>query len=66
MITEFDEQIATAIPRKLLKRTLVETYRAYKKGDETMGVLSGFEIAAIRAGISLTTIEEWYKEDVLY
>ncbi len=66
METEFDEQIRKAIPRKLLKRTLVEIYRLYKAGKETMGVLSGYEQATIKAGVSLTTIEQWYKENLLY
>lgn len=65
-MTEFDEQVEKAIKRKLLKRTLVETFRLFKQGLETMGVLSGYEMSAIRAGISLNTIEKWYKENLLY
>ena len=65
-MTEFDEQINKAKKRNLLKRTLVEIYRLYKKGEETMGVLSGYEQAAIKVGITLTTIEKWYVEDLLY
>jgi len=65
-MTEFDEQIEKAIKRNLLKRTLVETYRLFKQGLETMGVLSGYEVAAIKAGVSMTTIERWYKENLLY
>ncbi len=66
MFTEFDEQVTNAKPRGLLKRTLVEVYRLFKKGEETMGVLSGYEQAAIRSGVSMNTIEKWYQENLLY
>ena len=66
MFTEFDEQVINAKSRGLLKRTLVETYRLFIKGDETMGVLGGYEIAAIKAGVSMNTIEKWYAENLLY
>ena len=65
-MTEFDEQVKKAIKVNLIKRTLVEKYRQFKQGLETMGVLSGYEMAAIRQGISLDTIEKWYKENLLY
>ncbi len=60
--TEFDEQIGKAKQTKQIKRTLVEIYQKFIRGEETMGVLSGFEMAAIKVGISLATIEEWYKQ----
>lgn len=66
MFTEFDEQIEKANKMGLTKRTLVEAYRLFKRGEETMGVLSGYEQAAIKAGVSMNTIEQWYKEDLLY
>ena len=57
-ITEFDEQ---ATSKNRAKFNLVEKYRQFLVGDETMGVLQGYETAARNIGVTEAEIDECYK-----
>ena len=58
IITEFDEQ---ATSKNRIKVILTDKYQEFLKGDETMGVLQGYETAARNIGVTESEIEECYK-----
>ena len=61
MVTEFDEQ-ATSKQRALFH--LAEMHKLFLKGDETMGVVQGYEDAARNIGVSEADINACYATNI--